>query len=230
MTDCLRPLLRTPAGERILAMRQALKDRRDPVCADEVLGFLLAAVRALDPEKILEIGTAEGLSGAAMLAEAPRARLTTVEIDEGRCRQARENFASLGFSGRARCILGDAADVLPALDGPFDLVFLDGPKVQHVRYLPAIARLLRGGGVLIADDVLLYGWVDGRVPVPPKRRALVGHIREYLAAVTAEESGFLTSVLPIGEGVAVSVKERQDTEWEREKGRNCSRPREISKN
>ena len=64
---------------------------------------------------------------------------------------------------------------------------------------------MRGGGVLIADDVLLYGWVDGRSPVPPKRHSLIDRIRDYLKAVSADED-FITSVLALGEGVAVSVK------------------------
>lgn len=59
--------------------------------------------------------------------------------------------------------------------------------------------------MLFADDVLLYGWVDGRVPVPQKRRSIVLHIREYLNAVSAD-ADFITSILRVGEGVALSVK------------------------
>lgn len=201
----IRMLFMPRIDARIEKMRQELKDRRDPVCPDEVLQYLLLTVREVVPSQILEIGTAEGLSGAAMLFEAPKARLTTVEIDEDRHKKAKENFQEFGLSGRARCVLGDAADVLPALEGPFDLIFLDGPKAQYVHYLPDLKRLLRGGGVLIADDVLLYGWVDGRSPVPPKRHSLIDRICDYLKAVSADED-FITSVLALGEGVAVSVK------------------------
>lgn len=206
-SEYIRSLTRLRTDGRILKLREALKDRRDPVCEDEVLNYLLMTVRALAPAEILEIGTAEGLSGAAMLLEAPSARLTTIEADEDRYLKAKENFAALGLSSRARCVLGDAADVLPALDGPFGLIFLDGPKAQYVHYLPDLKRLLREGGVLIADDVLLYGWVDGREPAPKKRHSLVERIREYLVAV-AEDETLVTSVLDIGEGVAVSVKKR----------------------
>ena len=206
-SEYIRSLTRLRTDGRILKMREELKDRRDPVCEDEVLHYLLMTVRALAPAEILEIGTAEGLSGAAMLLEAPSARLTTIEADEDRYLKAKENFAALGLSSRARCVLGDAADVLPALDGPFGLIFLDGPKAQYVHYLPDLKRLLREGGVLIADDVLLYGWVDGREPAPKKRHSLVERIREYLVAV-AEDETLITSVLDIGEGVAVSVKKR----------------------
>lgn len=201
----IRMLFMPRIDARIEKMRQELKDRRDPVCPDEVLQYLLLTVREIVPSKILEIGTAEGLSGAAMLFEAPNARLTTVEIDEDRHKKAKENFQEFGLSGRARCVLGDAADVLPALEGPFDLIFLDGPKAQYVHYLPQLKRLLPSGGALVADDVLLYGWVSGEVPPPPKRRSIAARIREYLDAVCSDPD-FITSVFELGEGVALSVK------------------------
>lgn len=198
-------LVRLKTDARIAAMRESAKDRRDPVCADETLNYLLYTVKSLRPRRILEIGTAEGLSGAAMLSALPDAVLTTVEIDEALYLLAKKNFEGFGLSSRAHCILGDAADVLNALDGTFDLVFLDGPKAQYLKYLPDIKRLLREGGVLFADDVLLYGWVSGKVPVPQKRRSIVAKLREYLDAVSRDEE-LITSVLDIGEGVAVSVK------------------------
>ena len=180
-SEYIRSLTRLRTDGRISKLREALKDRRNPVCEDEVLNYLLMTVRALAPAEI--------------------------EADEDRYLKAKENFAALGLSSRARCVFGDAADVLPALDGPFGLIFLDGPKAQYVHYLPDLKRLLREGGVLIADDVLLYGWVDGREPAPKKRHSLVERIREYLVAV-AEDETLITSVLDIGEGVAVSVKKR----------------------
>ena len=156
-SEYIRSLTRLRTDGRILKLREALKDRRDPVCEDEVLNYLLMTVRALAPAEILEIGTAEGLSGAAMLLEAPSARLTTIEADEDRYLKAKENFAALGLSSRARCVLGDAADVLPALDGPFGLIFLDGPKAQYVHYLPDLKRLLREGGASTAAETNICG-------------------------------------------------------------------------
>ena len=77
--------------------------------------------------------------------------------------------------------------------------------MQYVKYLPELKRLLASGGVIFADDVLLYGWVNGENPVPPKRRMLVEHIREYLAAVQNEKS-LITTIVDVGDGVALSVK------------------------
>ena len=176
--------------ESIAKIRSGAFGREIPVSDDETLSFLITAVRAVKPKSILELGTAVGVSGAVMLVNAPKARLTTVERDK--------NFYEEAFCG-------DAGELIQKSDGCFDLIFLDCAKVQYVKYLPRLKELLNRGGVLIADDVLLFGYVTGEIPVPPKRRMLVEHIKEYLAAVTGD-SELSTTVLNIGNGVAMSVK------------------------
>ena len=145
-------LLQLHIDERILRLREGAKDVRDPSTPDETLNYLMYTVKVLNPLRILEIGTAEGLSGAAMLFAAERARLTSIEIEEERYLAAKKNFADLGLTDRADLILGDAGEVLDCLSGVYDLIFLDGPKAQYVNYLPRLKKLLRTGGVLFADD------------------------------------------------------------------------------
>ncbi len=190
--------------ERLASLREQAKGRRDPATEDETLALLLAVARMRAPRRILEIGTAEGLSSTALLLECKDARLTTVETEESLWRSARENFTAFGVADRVNALLSDAGDVLAALEDRFDLIFLDGPKAQYIHYLPDLKRLLAPRGVLFADDVLLYGWVSGREPVPPKRRSIVERLREYLRAVR-EDPDFLTSIIEVGEGVAISV-------------------------
>jgi predicted O-methyltransferase YrrM len=81
---------------------------------------------------------------------------------------------------------------------------LDGPKAQYEKYLFDLKRLMRKGALLFADDVLLYGWVSGEEPTPQKRRSIVEKIRSYLNIVT-NDTDFITSVLNVGDGVALSV-------------------------
>ena len=200
-----RKLLQLKTDERILRLRESAKRGRDPSTEDETLNFLLLLVRSIAPARILEIGTAEGLSGAAMLSAAPQAKLTTVELDEERYRTAARNFRELGLSERVDAICADAGEALPCLRAEDDLIFLDGPKAQYLRYLPHLKRLLRRGGILFADDVLLYGWITGENPVPPKRKMLAAHIKEYVDAVTRDE-GLTTSIINAGDGLALSVK------------------------
>lgn len=189
----------------LCALREAAKKGRDPTVPDDTLHYLLNTVRERSPEHILEIGAAEGLTSIYMLLNAPEATLTAIERDGERAKTARANFCHFGVEGRATLHEGDAGEILPLLQGEYDLIFLDGPKVQYRRYLPDCKRLLKKGGLLLSDDVLLFGWVDGSVPAPHKRRMLVEHIREYLELLSNDPE-LKTEVLKIGEGLAVSEK------------------------
>lgn len=197
-------LVKLKTDERIVALRADALSRGIPVADDETLNYLLVTLKALQPRRILEIGTAVGLSAAAMLLACPDATVTTMELDEERYLEAKKNFKDLGLENRVTSYLGDAFEILTMMDGQFDFVFLDGPKAQYEKYLFDIKRLLKTGGVLFSDDVLLYGWVSGEEEAPQKRRSIVEKIRGYLDVLTNDES-FTTAVLNVGEGVAVSV-------------------------
>ena len=205
MNEYLRSLLHVRQSERLAALRERAKEGRDPCAPDDTLQLLLACARMRAPERILEIGTGEGLTSLALLCECPRAHLVTVEADEARYRTACAYFEEFCVADRVRAVCGDAKDVLEALEEPFGLIFLDGPKAQYAAYFPDLKRLLAPRGVLFADDVLLYGWVDGREEMPPKRRSIAERLREYLAAVQAD-ADFITCIFEVGEGAAVSVK------------------------
>ncbi len=197
-------LVQLHIDERVAERRKHALERGIPVADDESLNFLLVTVAATRPLRILEIGTAVGLSSVAMLQACPKAKLTTIELEEERYQEAKENFAYFGVADRVTAHLGDAGEILSMMDGEFDFVFLDGPKAQYEKYLFDIKRLLKKDGVLYADDVLLYGWVSGENPTPQKRRSIVDKIRSYLDTVTNDED-FTTSVVNVGEGVALSV-------------------------
>ncbi|MBR2321391.1 MAG: O-methyltransferase [Clostridia bacterium] len=197
-------LVKLNIDERIAARRADALSRGIPVADDETLNFLLLTLHMAKPLRILEIGTAVGLSAVSMLYECPSARLTTIELEEERYLEAKKNFADFGVSDRINAHLGDAGEILAMMDGEFDFVFLDGPKAQYEKYLFDLKRLMKQGAILFADDVLLYGWVSGEEPTPQKRHSIVDKIRSYLEVVTADKD-FITSVLNVGDGVALSV-------------------------
>lgn len=200
------PFNKPQIEEEIQSLRLNAFNKEIPVSDDETLCFLQTFLAALKPENVLELGTAVGLSGAVMLQTCPYAHLTTVERDENFYKSATENFEELDLSGRVTAILGDAGEEIEKLpENQFDFIFLDCAKVQYIKYLPRLKKLLKKGGVLVADDVLLFGYVTGEAEAPKKRRMLVTHIKEYLSAVTADKELY-TSVLDIGNGVAMSVK------------------------
>ena len=120
--------------------------------------------------------------------------------------KAISNFKAAGVDSRVAAICGDAGEeILKLQKDSFDLIFLDCAKVQYIKYLPALKELLKDGGTLVADDILLFGYVTGEVEVPKKRKMLVEHIKEYIAAVKADKD-FTTSIINAGNGLAVSVK------------------------
>lgn len=188
-------------NERLAALRAAAMEERDPTCSDDVLSVLLNEVERVGAKHILEIGTGRGLTSVALLLQSD-ACVTTIERDQARIAAARENFARFSVSDRVALLEGDAADILPCLEDVFDLIFLDAAKVQYRRFLPECKRLLRAGGVLCADDVLLFS--DG---VPKKRKMLAQHIVEFLQELQAD-GDFAAAVLPVGKGLAVARKER----------------------
>ena len=202
-------LVKLNIDERISARRADALSRGIPVADDETLNFLLLTLAATRPKRILEIGTAVGLSSVAMLLACPSARLPTVELEEERYIEAKENFADFGVSDRVNAYLGDAGEILAMMDGEYDFVFLDGPKAQYEKYLFDLKRLMKKGALLFADDVLLYGWVSGEEPTPQKRHSIVDKIRSYLETVTKDPE-FITSVLNVGDGVALSVYQGSD--------------------
>jgi predicted O-methyltransferase YrrM len=200
-------LVQLNIDEEVDKRRKDALARGIPVADDETLQFLLVTLAATKPNRILEIGTAVGLSGVAMLQACPAARLTTIELEEERYLEAKKNFADFSLSSRVNAYLGDAGEILAMMDGEFDFVFLDGPKAQYEKYLFDLKRLMKKGAILFADDVLLYGWVSGEQPTPQKRQSIVDKIRSYLQTVTADPD-FITSVLNVGDGVALSVYQK----------------------
>jgi predicted O-methyltransferase YrrM len=197
-------LVKLNIDARIQERRTDALRRGIPVADDETLHFLLTMLQATKPERILEIGTAVGLSATAMLYALPNAKLTTIELEEERFLEAKKNFKDFEIEERIKAYLGDAGEILAMMDGQFDFVFLDGPKAQYEKYLYDLKRLMKKGAILFADDVLLYGWVSGEEPTPQKRHSIVDKIRSYLQVVTADKE-LQTSVLDVGDGVALSV-------------------------
>lgn len=202
-------LVKLNVDERLKKAREDALSRGVPVCEDETLQLLLLTVQMSKAARVLEIGTAVGLSATALLLSNENMRVTTIELEEDRYLEAKENFEKFGVADRVTAYLGDAGEILAMMSGEFDFVFMDGPKAQYEKYLFDVKRLLKKGGVIFADDVLLFGWVDGKEETPQKRRSIVEKIRSYLDVVTNDKQ-LLTSVLDVGDGVALSILQEKN--------------------
>ena len=196
---------RPKISEKLQKLREGAFGRSIPTADDETLQFLMTQVSALQPKNILELGTATGISGIAMLDICPQAHLTTIEKNTSFFEEAQENFKCFGMNMRVNAINGDAGEEIDMLSGTYDFIFMDCAKVQYIKYLPKLKKLLARGGVLLADDVLLFGWITGETEIPQKRKMLASHICEYVQAVTNDDE-LCTTILNVGDGLALSVK------------------------
>ena len=179
-----------------------------PIIRREMQSFLKVLISLQKPASILEVGTAVGFSALLMSEYAPAGcRITTIENYEKRIPIARENFIRAGKEERITLIEGDAAKVLAQLGGEFDFIFMDAAKGQYIHYLPDVMRLLSEGGCLVSDNVMQDGDViESRFAVERRNRTIHARMREYLYELKHRED-LVTSILPLGDGVAVSVKQ-----------------------
>lgn len=157
------------------------------------------------PAAVLEIGTAVGFS-AILMCTYSDARVTTIENYEKRIPIARKNFLKSGFSDRITFLTGDAGTILPSLTEKFDLIFMDAAKGQYMTWLTEAERLLLPGGVLLSDNVLQDGsLLDSHFAVERRNRTIYKRMRQYLHSIT-DSRIWTTTILPVGDGLAVSVK------------------------
>lgn len=178
-----------------------------PIIRKETQSFLKVMLQMKRPVRILEVGAAVGFSAILMSEYAPEgAQITTIENYEKRIPVARDNFRRAGKEGQITLIEGDAMEVLRTLDGPYDFVFMDAAKGQYIAYLPEVLRILQTGGVLVSDNVLQDGdIIESRFAVERRDRTIHSRMREYL--YTLKHHPQLEScIIPLGDGVAVSVK------------------------
>ena len=186
---------------------KAARADRVPIIRKETASFLQAMVAATRPKRILEVGTAVGYSALLMAQVMPEETdIITIEKYEPRILVARRHFAEAGLFDRITLLEGDAGEILKKLDGSFDFIFMDAAKGQYIHWLPDILRLLSTGGVLFSDNVLQDGdIIESRFAVERRNRTIHARMREYLYTLTHMPE-FQTSVVPIGDGVALSVK------------------------
>lgn len=177
-----------------------------PIIRRETAALLKTMVALKQPEKILEVGTAVGYSALLMARVMPdTAHITTIEKFEKRIPIARANFKKAGVEEKITLLEGDAGEILSGLSGNFDFIFMDAAKGQYIHWLPMVLRVLKPGGLLMSDNVLQEGTiVESRYAVERRDRTIHERMREYLYILKHRED-LETSILPIGDGVALSV-------------------------
>ena len=179
-----------------------------PIIRKEMGNLLKVLLQLVQPERILEVGTAVGYSSILMSENMPeKCTITTIENYDKRIPVARNNFKRAGKENVITLIEGDALEVLKTLEGPYDFIFMDAAKGQYINYLPDIKRVLRKGGLLISDNILQEGEiVQSKYGVTRRNRTIHERMREYVYMLTHTKD-FVTSIVPIGDGITLSVKQ-----------------------
>ena len=188
--------------------REALADEV-PIIRQDMQSFLKVLLAIHQPKKILVVGTAVGFSALLMAANtADDCRITTIEKYEKRIPVAKANFEAAGLGHRITFLEGDAMEEMQKLNESYDMIFMDAAKGQYIYFLPEALRLLKTGGVLISDNVLQDGdIIESHYAVERRNRTIYKRMREYLYVLKHTE-GLLTSIVPVGDGAAITVKQK----------------------
>ncbi|MBN8191059.1 O-methyltransferase [Bacillus sp. NTK074B] len=175
----------------------------------ELVGIeaLIGMLRIQQPKRILEIGTAIGYSALRMAGALPEAKVITIERDEERF-EAAQGFLSRSEDGnRVVAILGDALELSREVEkhGPYDAIFIDAAKGQYLKFFELYSTMLSDNGVVYSDNVLFKGLVaEGQVE-QKRIRNMVKKLQNYNAWLM-NHAQFDTSILPVGDGIAISKK------------------------
>ncbi len=203
--------LETENSEILETIEKEALDTFVPIIRKEMQSFLAVLLQMKKPMRILEVGTAVGFSALLMSEYAPEgSHITTIEKYEPRIPIARENFKRAGKEEQITLIEGDALEVLKGLDEKFDFIFMDAAKAQYIYYMPEVLRLLEKDGILVSDNVLQEGdIIESRFAVERRNRTIHSRMREYLYELKHHPL-LTTSIIPLGDGVALSIKTRED--------------------
>ena len=182
-----------------------------PIIRKEMQSFIKTLLALKKPQRILEVGTAVGFSTLLMCEYSqPEMHITTIENYEKRIPKARENFRRAGCESQITFLEGDAGQILKEVSGSYYLIFMDAAKGQYIHYMPEAVRLLADGGILMSDNVLQDGdIIESRFAVERRNRTIHSRMRDYLYEL--KHSNVLeTSIIPLGDGVALSIKKKKE--------------------
>jgi caffeoyl-CoA O-methyltransferase len=182
-----------------------------PISDPEVGRLLSILARTTGAQRIVELGTAIGYGTLCMARAAPQARLVSIDTDPIRLAAARSYLERAGVADRVELVQGAALEVLPRLEGPFDLAYVDAIKSEYRRYLDLLLPRLRVGGIVVIDNLL---W-SGEVAEPPDDADDAKGTGDAQADAIRAFNGYLmmhpqleSLVLPLGDGVGVATKTR----------------------
>ena len=176
-----------------------------PIIMDDTLEVIDKYLRDNKPNNILEIGTAVGYSAMCFSEFLQDGGIIyTIERDEQRLKEAKENIKKVGVEDKIKILEGDAVEILPTLNEKYDMIFIDAAKGKYPFFLKEALRLLAENGTIFADNILYKGYVMSDYN-KHKQRTAVRNLREYITEVT-QNPNLETQILEVGDGLAITKK------------------------
>lgn len=179
-----------------------------PIIPHETVAYFRFLLETLQPEKILEIGTAIGFSALLMAEHAPHAQITTIDRNPEMIALAKANFTKFDKRKQITLLEGDAMDLLPGLKDRYDFVFMDSAKSKYVVFLPEVLRCLASGGLIIIDDVFQGGDVAKEIGEVRRGQRTIYRGLHQLFDKTLDQSEITSALLPLGDGILMIRKKR----------------------
>lgn len=176
-----------------------------PIVHPEVAQLLKVLVRMNKPKRILEVGTAIGYSSLVMASATEDIEIITIERNDNMIEIANENISKSVYKDNIKVIEGDADEVIKDLEGKFDFIFLDAAKGHYKDMFLGLIDKLNPGGIVVSDNILFKGMIATDDLVIRRKKTIVKRMRDYLDYISNEDS-LETTVIPIGDGVAISYK------------------------
>lgn len=186
-----------------LDLRSYAKENNVPIMRVETKEFIKTILRIHKPKSILEIGTAIGYS-SLIFDKYTNAEITTIELDNHTADIAQKNFNK--YNANINLINDDARKALNEITQGFDFVFIDANKSHYIEYFEKSASKLNNNGIIIADNVLFKGMVANDDLIDRRMITIVKRLRNFIA-YTLDRDDFTTSLIPIGDGLTLSMKE-----------------------
>ena len=201
--------------QRLQPVSGGLKELEDfaraenvPVIPHETVAYFRLLLESLQPEKILEIGTAIGFSALLMAEYAPQAQITTIDRNPEMIELAKANFAKYDSRQQITLLEGDAVDLLETLEGSYDLVFMDSAKSKYVVFLPQVLKRLNPGGLVLIDDVFQGGDVAKPFEEIKRGQRAIYRGLHSLFDATLDSPDLTASLLPLGDGLLMLRKSK----------------------
>lgn len=195
----------TEEDENLDKFRIQCEQRSLPIIHKEVAQYIKLVINQVKAKSIIEVGTNVGFSSIFMSSVMGNdGRVVTIERSDKFYEEALQNIKKFNLENIIEAHFGDAAEILDNIEGNFDIAFIDAAKSYYKLFFDKCAKKMKTGGIILSDNVLYQGMIATDELVVRRKKTLVRNLRNYLEYISHDDR-FITSVLPLGDGLAVTL-------------------------